>query len=222
MKVKDVMTRDVITVHPDTPLKEAAALLGRLGISGLVVVDSDGAVVGVLSEADILVKEGGERVVHTGILGWLFEAGTADIAQKLSARTVGEAMTTPALTIGPERPVHEAAARMIEDGVNRLPVLEDGKLVGIVSRADLVRAFTRTDEEIANEIRNEIVKRTLWLAPDTVEISVERGNVVLTGQVETATDAELLPVFVERVPGVISVSSELTYRDRRVKARTRA
>lgn len=219
MKVKDVMTRDVITVHPDTPLKEAAALLGRLGISGLAVVDSDGAVVGVLSEADILVKEGGERVVHTGILGWLFEAGTGDLAQKLSARSVGEAMTTPALTIGPERPVHEAAARMIEDGVNRLPVLEDGKLVGIVTRADLVRAFTRTDEEIADEIRNEIVKRTLWLAPDAVEITVEKGNVVLAGQVETATDAELLPVFVERVPGVISVSTELTYRDRGAKAR---
>ena len=222
MKIKDVMTRDVITVRPDRPLKEAAALLGQLGISGLVVVDSDGAVVGVLSEADILVKEGGERLTHTGILGWLFEAGTADIAQKLSARSVGEAMTTPALTIGPERPVHEAAARMIEDGVNRLPVIENGKLVGIVSRADLVRAFTRTDEEIGDEIRNEIVKRTLWIAPDAVEITVESGNVMLAGQVDTATDAELLPVFVERVPGVISVSSELTYRDRRVKARTRA
>ncbi len=219
MKIKEVMTRDVVTVGPDMLLKEAAELLGRLGISGLVVVDSDGAVVGVLSEADILVKEGGERAVHTGILGWLFEAGAADLAQKLSARTVGEAMTTPALTIGPERPVHEAATRMIEDGVNRLPVLENGKLVGIVSRADLVRAFTRTDEEIADEIRNEIVKRTLWLAPDAVEITVERGNVVLAGQVETATDAELLPVFVERVPGVISVSTELTSRDRKAKAR---
>ena len=219
MKIKDVMTRDVITVGPETPLKEAAAILGRKGISGLVVVDGDGTVVGVLSEADILYKEGGERSAHTGLLGWLFETGGSALEQKLAARTVGEAMTAPALTIGPERPVHEAAARMIEDGVNRLPVLEDGKLVGIVSRADLVRAFTRTDEEIGDEIRNEIVTRTLWLAPDAVEITVERGNVVLAGQVETANDAELLPIFVERVPGVVSVSTELTYRDRGAKAR---
>lgn len=219
MKIKEVMTRDVITVGPETPLKEAAAILGRKGISGLVVVDGDGTVVGVLSEADILYKEGGERSAHTGLLGWLFETGGSALEQKLAARTVGEAMTAPALTIGPERPVHEAAARMIEDGVNRLPVLEDGKLVGIVSRADLVRAFTRTDEEIGDEIRNEIVTRTLWLAPDAVEITVERGNVVLAGQVETATDAELLPIFVERVPGVVSVSTELTYRDRGAKAR---
>lgn len=219
MKIKDVMTRDVITVGPETPLKEAAAILGRKGISGLVVVDGDGAIVGVLSEADILVKESGKRSAHTGLLGWLFETGGSALEQKLAARTAGEAMTAPALTIGPERPVHEAAARMIEDGVNRLPVVEDGKLVGIVTRADLVRAFTRTDGEIADEIRNEIVERTLWIAPEAVQIGVEGGNVTLAGQVETATDAELLPVFVERVPGVVSVSSELTFRDRGAKAR---
>lgn len=216
MKVKDVMTREVVSVGPETPLKEAARLLGAKGISGLVVMDGD-AVVGVLSEADILVKEGGERVTHTGVLGWLFETGASELETKLAARTVGEAMTSPALTIGPDRPVHEAAARMIEDGVNRLPVVEDGKLVGIVSRADLVRAFTRTDAEIEEEIRTEIVKRTMWIAPEAVTVSVEGGTVTLEGQVETATDAELLPVFVERVPGVVEVRSALSYRDRSPK-----
>lgn len=212
MKIRELMTRDVLTVSPETSLKEAAAILGRNGISGLVVVDAAGAVVGVLSEADILLKEGGERTTHTGILGWLFETGASDLEHKLAARTAGEAMTAPALTIGPDRPVHEAAARMIEDGVNRLPVVDDGKLVGIVTRADLVRAFTRTDEDVAREIRDEIVRRTLWLDPDVVGVTVEDGNVTLAGEVETATDAELLPVFAERVPGVVSVRSELTYR----------
>ncbi len=219
MKIRDVMTRDVMTVRPETPLKEAAAILAEKGISGLAVVDEDGAVVGVLSEADILFKEGGERSTHTGLLGWLFETGGSALEHKLAARTAGEAMTSPALTIGPERPLHEAAARMIEDGINRLPVIDHGRLVGIVSRADLVRAFTRTDGEIADEIRNEIVKRTLWMAPDAIEITVESGDVMLAGEVETATDAELLPVFVQRVPGVVSVSSELTYRDRGAKER---
>lgn len=218
MKVKDVMTREVVAVGPETTLKEAARVLGAKGISGLVVVDGDD-VVGVLSEADILIKEGGERVTHTGILGWLFETGGSELEAKLAARTVGEAMTSPALTIGPDRPVHEAAARMIEDGVNRLPVVEDGKLLGIVSRADLVRAFTRTDAEIEEEIRTEIVKRTMWIAPEDVTVSVEGGAVTLEGQVETATDAELLPVFVERVPGVVGVRSTLSYRARGSKER---
>lgn len=211
MKIRDVMTRDVITVRPETPLKEAAAILAKNGISGVAVVDGDGAVVGVLSEADILFKEGGERSAHTGLLGWLFEGGST-LDQKLTARTAGEAMTAPALTIGPERPLHEAAIRMIESGVNRLPVIERSQLVGIVTRADVVRAFTRTDAEIEDEIRNEIVKRTLWMAPDAVEITVESGEVMLAGEVETATDAELLPIFVQRVPGVVSVSSALTCR----------
>lgn len=218
MKIKDVMTREVVTVNPSTSLKEAARVLDAKGISGLVVVDGD-EVVGVFSEADILVKEGGERVTHTGILGWLFETGASELEAKLAARTVGEAMTSPALTIGPDRPVHEAAARMIEDGVNRLPVVEDGKLLGIVSRADLVRAFTRTDAEIEEEIRTEIVKRTMWIAPEDVTVSVEGGAVTLEGQVETATDAELLPVFVERVPGVVEVHSTLSYRARGSKER---
>ncbi len=211
MKIRDVMTRDVITVGPETSLKEAATILAKNGISGMAVVDGDGAVLGVLSEADILFKEGGARSAHTGLLGWLFEGGSA-LDQKLAARTAGEAMTAPALTIGPDRPLHEAAIRMIEDSVNRLPVIERGQLIGIVTRADVVRAFTRTDAEIEDEIRNEIVKRTLWMAPDAIEITVESGNVMLAGEVETATDAELLPIFVQRVPGVVSVSSALTCR----------
>ena len=217
MKIKDVMTREVVTVSPKATLKEAARLLGTKGISGLVVVDGD-EVVGVLSEADILVKESGERVTHTGILGWLFEPGASEWEAKLAARTVGEAMTSPALTISPGRPAHEAATRMIEDDVNRLPVVEDGKLLGVVSRADLVRAFARTDAEIAEEIRTEIVARTMWIEPENVTVSVDGGAVTLEGRVETAIDAELLPVFVGRVPGVVEVHSTLGYRDHRPKA----
>ena len=76
-------------------------------------------------------------------------------------------MSAPALTIGPNRPVTEAANTMIEEGVNRLPVVDDdGVLIGIVTRADLVRAFVRSDEEVAREIREEVIRRTLWLEPD--------------------------------------------------------
>ena len=213
MKVRELMTTDVVTVTPETTLKEAAGLLVRHRISGVPVVDAGGDVLGVLSEADILVKEGGasgERR-HDGMLGWLFETDRA-LEDKLAAKTVGEAMTSPAITVRSNTPVHKAASRMVEDGINRLPVLHNGRLVGIVTRADLVRAFTRSDDEIADEIQNEILRRTLWLEPGAVTVSVADGAVEVAGEVETETDAELLPLFIQRVPGVVSVKAAITAR----------
>jgi osmotically-inducible protein OsmY len=105
---------------------------------------------------------------------------------------------------------------MVQEGINRLPVVDKRKLLGIVTRADLVRAFTRSDEEIANEIQTEILRRTLWLEPGAVTVRVADGVVEVTGEVETETDAELLPLFIERVPGVVSVEPALTVRALRV------
>jgi CBS domain-containing protein len=210
MKVSDLMSADVLTATPETSLKEVATVLARKRISGVPVVDEGGAVVGVLSEADILVKSGGERH-RTGMLGWLLEPDH-DLEDKIGARTVGEAMSAPAITIAPGRQVHEAAALMIAESINRLPVVKGGELVGILTRADVVRAFTRTDAEIAEEIREEILRRTLWLEPGRVSMEVIDGAVHLQGEVETEADAELLPVFVARVPGVVSVRTDLRIR----------
>jgi len=205
------MTRELMTVRSETPLKEAAAILAREKISGLPVVDADDHVVGVLSEGDVLFKEMG-RVGKKGLLERWLDLPLADTGAKIEARTVGEAMSAPAVTIGPKRPLAEAASTMIEQGVKRLPVVDaEGMLVGIVTRADLVRAFVRSDEEIAQEIRDDVIRRTLWIAPETVEVAVERGEVRLTGEVETKADAELIPAFVQRVPGVVSVLSKLRW-----------
>ena len=218
MKIEDVMTRAVRTVEPGTPLKRVAEILSELGVSGLPVVE-DGRVVGVVSEQDILVKERAENPARRGLLGLLLD-GAAEVELKLHATTAGEAMTAPAITIAPGRPVAEAAARMIDERINRLPVVDDaGNLVGIVTRADLVRAFVRSDEEIRREIREEIIFRTLWIPPERVSVTVEKGAVTLAGQVETKGDAELLPVFVQRVPGVVSVESRLTWQIDEVRRR---
>jgi len=121
-------------------------------------------------------------------------------------------MTAPARTIGPERPVVEAAKRMLEEAVNRFPVVDDdGALVGIVTRADLVRAFVRSDEAIAREIREDVVMKTLWIAPEALEISVDHGAVRIGGNVESKTDAELIEAFARRVPGTVSVESHLSW-----------
>jgi CBS domain-containing protein len=208
MKIKDVMTTDVVTVPPAASLKEVASILAERHVSGVPVIDQDGSLLGVISEADILFKECGPSEPQ-GVLTWMLEP---DAPAKLKARTAGQAMTHPARTIGPERPVSEAAKRMLEEGMNRFPVVDsDGKLLGIVTRADLVRAFVRSDAAIEREIREDVLLRTLWISPEELTIRVREGNVTLGGQVDSKSEAELVEAFAGRVPGIVSVESRLTW-----------
>jgi CBS domain-containing protein len=210
MRVRQLMTENVVTVEPDASLRDAAALLVQHRISGLPVV-SGGKVVGVLSEGDIVMKTSGGNE-RGGLLAWLFDV---DIdSERIAARTVSDAMSSPVVTIAPSRPVHEAARLMIDDGVNRLPVVDEGRLLGIVTRADIVRAFTRSDAELADEIRDDILRKTFWAEPGSVRVAVSEGRVSLAGEVETEADMEMLPLFVSRVPGVVSVSADLHARSR--------
>jgi CBS domain-containing protein len=205
MHVQDVMTEDVATVRPETPLKEVAALLVEKRISGLPVCDADGALLGVVSEADILVKEEGVEPERRRALAWLLRGDNG--ADKIAATTAGEAMTSPAVTIDSRRPVSDAARLMIERSVNRLPVVEGARLVGIVTRADLVAAFTRSDEEIRREIVDELLVRTLWIEPGLLRVDVDEGRVTISGQVDTQTELELAAAFIRRVPGVVDVDA---------------
>jgi CBS domain-containing protein len=213
MKVEEVMTPDVITVRPETSLKEVASILADKGISGVPVVNESGAVVGVVSEGDILFKERPPSS-RRGIWAWLLDPHRVEGQLKLEARTAEEAMTRPAKTIAPYRKVGAAAATMVDSSVNRLPVVDaDGKLVGIVTRADLVRAFVRPDEAIEREIKRDVLERTLWIDPTYLRISVENGEVRLAGKVDTKEQADIVAQLVHSVPGVVSVDSQLTALD---------
>jgi CBS domain-containing protein len=211
MKVQDVMTRDVVTVVPETPLKDVAVILVSRGISGLPVCNAQRHVLGVISEGDILYKERGSGKRHAGPFAWLLDETRDADRRKEQARQAGEAMTSPALTIGPHRSVSEAASLMTQRGINRLPVVAGDELVGIVTRADLVRAFARSDEEIKAEIEEQVLEQTLWIDRDRVEVDVAHGCVMLGGTVEARSDAILLERFVGRVPGVVSVYSLLVW-----------
>jgi CBS domain-containing protein len=213
MVVRKLMTTDVVTVDVTTPLKHAALLLAERRISGVPVVDRDGAVVGVLSEADVLVQERGGPRGPGGLLGLLLDPD-ALWREKAGARLVGDAMTAPAICIGPARPAHEAAARMLDARVNRLPVVEDGKLVGILTRADLVRAFVRDDEELEREIRDEVFGRALWLDPNQLEVDVRRGVANVFGSLDCDADERAMASLVGRVPGVVSVVSHVRVGER--------
>lgn len=212
MRVESVMTRDVVTVAPQTPLKEVARLLVERGISGVPVCDAAGRVLGVVSEGDILFKEEGAEAVEPRGLRRLLHADDATI--KALARTAEEAMTSPAVTIAPTRRVDEAARTMVDRRVNRLPVVAGDRLVGIVTRADLVAAFIRPDEQIRREIAEDVLLRTLWIDPQPIEVAVANGEVSIRGRVATASEAELIATYVGRVPGVVDVDvSELAWRD---------
>lgn len=209
MKVSDVMTEKVFTVDSDTPLKIVATRMLEYGVSGMPVVDGD-RVLGVISETDVLFKE---RTApdRKGLVDWLVHYAEDPPLAKLEARTAGQAMTTPAVTIAPGRSVADAAERMLELSIDRLPVVDGDSLVGIVTRTDLVRAFTRGDEEIERDIREDGILRRFWLSTATIQITVEEGIVALAGRVASKELADSIVEFAEQTPGVVSVESKLTW-----------
>lgn len=209
MKVSDVMTTKVFTAPRDMPLRLAATHLLEYGISGMPVVEDD-RVVGVISETDILFKER-TAPERQGLVDWLVHYGEDPPAAKLSARTVGDAMTSPAVTIGSKKLVAEAAELMLDLSIDRLPVVDAEQLVGIVTRADLVRAFTRKDELIEREIREEVILKTLWVNPTRVNVKVDDGCVTLWGRVDNEGVAQQIIHFTQRVPGVVAIEPRLRW-----------
>lgn len=207
MKVRDLMTHDIVTVQDSASLKTAARMLVEHGISGMPVI-ADGRVVGVFSERDLLFKEQG-RPERKRWIGWLIDPTDVSDQPKLEAHKVRDAMTSPPITINANETVAGAARLMLQAGVSRLPVIENSVLAGIVTRADLVRAFARTDDEINTEITEDVVGRWALREGEAIEASVENGDVTLTGRLHDRDESELLTRLVGRVPGVTSVETQV-------------
>jgi CBS domain-containing protein len=213
LKVRDVMTPGVITVGPSMPLHDVARAMAEHGISGAPVVDPAGELIGVISEGDFLLKERGRAARPKGALDRLF-GRRADMAddRRLTAQTAGQAMSAPPVTIDDDRAVREAAALMIDRAINRLPVLSAGRLVGIVTRADLVRAYLRRDDETLRTIREEVLHDTMWIDPDDLQVEVTDGHVRLAGSVDRRSTATILEKLIGLVDGVDRVHNDLRWR----------
>lgn len=197
MQVLDLMTTEVIKVSPGTPIKEAAQLMFRHRVSGLPVVDDEGRLSGIITEADFLRLE--------------VARGEADDPAPIEA--VGEVMSSGVVTVGPEEGLAEAAKIMVVQDVKRLPVVdEDERLLGIISRLDIVAVFTRPDEIIEDEIREDLVRRVLFVDPDAIEVSVKGGVVTFSGEIGTRNEARLLEELARRLDGVMKVDNQLTWR----------
>jgi CBS domain-containing protein len=211
MRVSDVMSRTLLSVPPDMPLRDVARLLNEHQISGVPVID-DGVCVGVVSEADLLVKQLGRPLSRRLPIEWIIgERHDPNELRRRAATTAREAMTSPAVTISADRPLREAAAIMVDRGVNRLPVVAEGRVIGIITRSDLVRAYLRLDAEILRVVREEILRGTMWLDPDALDVTVREGIVYLSGTVDRRSTARIIEKLVGLVDGVSHVICSLTW-----------
>jgi CBS-domain-containing membrane protein len=208
--VADLMTTEVVSVDETAGFKQMVELIEQHRISALPVVDGQRRVIGVVSEADLILKEDridlGEQHV--------FESHRRrQERERAGGTTARELASVPAVTIGPGDSVREAAKLMHDRAIKRLPVVDgDGRLVGVISRSDVLRVFMRSDDDIRREIVEDVIRRTMLLDAPTLVISVTDGIVTATGEVDRKTDAEILTRLSAAVAGVVAVESHIRYR----------
>ena len=198
IRVGDVMQREVLTVTPETPLKEVAELFREHDISGVPVV-ADGVPVGVISETDIVRKESTIDVEHTHD-----KHPDAGVVRRAHSRTAGDVMSTELVVVEPWHSIWSAAYEMVQARVNRLLVVHEGQLVGLVTRSDLVGAFVREDADVEAEIREDLLP-SIGLGPHELAFTVRAGVVRIEPEEHQEEVAALACDAFARVPGVVDV-----------------
>ncbi|MFB7462320.1 CBS domain-containing protein [Streptomyces sp. NPDC056224] len=205
IKVGDLMTDEVVSVVTSTSFKDVAKLLAQHDISGLPVLDDEDRVLGVVSESDLIGRETADRPLARGV-----PDGRGTFPADFSA---GEVMTAPAVTVPAEETVAGAARLMARRGVERLPVVDDEeRLVGIVTRRDLLRLFLRPDAEIRRRVVEGILMDTMGLGADAVAVHVVDGVVALDGRLERRSQVPVLVRLTGQVEGVVAVVPRLSAR----------
>ena len=204
-RVSDVMTPDVVTASEDALVGEIVGKMATHRVSGLPIVEDGGRLVGVVSQADLL-----PRLAATRPAGGRTRRGRR--AAKAAATSARQLMTAPALTIGADEPLSAAARKMQLKKVKRLLVTgDDGQLLGIVSRADLLRLYARADAAIRGDVINHVLRRILWIDTRQVQVDVQAGVVTLSGAVGRRTTAAIAARLAADVPGVVAVRNEIRY-----------
>ena len=207
MKVVDVMTTDVVAALPDWSLKQAARVMIDAGVSGLPVVGDDGTVAGIITEADFIETEAGRIVGRERLFDTVFGE-----KRTRTPSTVEAAMSRSPIVVDRNTTIAEAARLMTDRKVKRLPVVDpNGRLEGIVSRGDILVAFARGDDEIADAVERGVIRRILMLESRDVSVHVADGVVTLSGQVPNRSDAKLLEELVGRIEGVVRCDSDLVW-----------
>ena len=205
------MSTDIVAVRRDATFKEMAATLRQHRVSGFPVIDDEGKVIGVVSEADLLAKEA-LADSQPGGPGRIASLVHHKEVQKAAGVTAGDLMTHPAVTVGPDDTAEHAARMMYSLQVKRLPVVDaGGSLVGIISRADVLAVFDRPDEEILAEITTEVILHRFLMDPALFMVTVMDGVVTVQGNPETADVGHQVVDAIRQVGGVVAVRDELAY-----------
>jgi len=221
MKAQDVMVRDVVTVGPDTNVADAVALLVKHDISALPVVDADDNLIGILSEADLLEREelGAEHHHPWWVETVMPASRLADEFAKAHGKKVSELMSTDVITASEDTPVSEIAALLERHRIKRVPIVSGGKVVGIVSRSNLIQALAssksasepknETDRSIRLELLDRLEQQRQWTDFGSRNIIVQDGVVHLWGLVSSESERKALTALAGGVPGVSEVADEM-------------
>jgi CBS domain-containing protein len=219
MRARDIMTTDLTTVSPGTPIATVAPVMAERGVSGIPVLDSAGRLCGLVTESDIMRRVAAERDKAPGWLAGLL-GDAARLAQEYARRhgtSARDVMTPDLETVGPDTPVADVAAALERRRVRRLPVVEDGRLVGVVSRADLLKAVLNApptapaaadDTAIRAEPRRRLAREP-WVDRNFLHVGVRGGEVTLSGFARNDEVRQAMRVLAEGVPGVRAVHLDL-------------
>jgi CBS-domain-containing membrane protein len=211
LTVKDVMTTRVVSVKRDTSFRSMAAALRDCRVSAFPVLDDDGKVIGLVSEADMLAKEALDSEPH-GMPGMIAGLLRRKEYEKARGTTAGDLMSRPPITVAPDDTLERAARLMYTRKVKRLPVVdESGQLVGIIGRSDLLAVFDRSDEEILKAITDDIVLNQFLADPNALHVTVENGVVTLSGVLETSSVGHEIVDQARHAQGVVAVRDRLSY-----------
>jgi CBS domain-containing protein len=210
IQVRDVMTAAVVSVGENTPFKEIVEALAKTRVSAVPVLDDAGRVLGIVSVSDLVTRVATAGHPDARVPGT--PGGRRATRRKSQADTAGTLMTAPPVTIHPNSSIVNAARAAAKAHVRRLPVIdEQGVLVGIVTRSDLLRVFLRGDAEIRAHIIEEILTHRFCTDPSSIDVTVQDGVVTLTGQLERRWLIAPLLQDTRAVAGVVSVQDHLTY-----------
>jgi CBS domain-containing protein len=226
MLVRDVMSAPAITIDPRATIRSAIQRMLASRLSGLPVADASGALLGIVSESDLLHRsEIGTAKTRSGWLDFLLGPGrSAQDYTQSHARYVEEIMTRDVITIGEDATLDEAVKLMDEHKIRRLPVMRGAAIVGLFARSDLLRALLRSEEQaevraqplsdpqIAQAILDEINAQK-WSTPDSIKVEVHSGDVVLSGVIFDERERDAIRICAENVPGVKTVVDNMIWVD---------
>ena len=206
--VKDVMSTHVIAIRDIATFKEIATTLHEQRVSAFPVIDEDNKVIGVVSEADLLAKEALEGTVPRTQQSLTQQS----VRRRVNAVTAADLMTKPPVTTSPDEPVTHAARLMYDRRVKRLPVTrDDGTLIGIVTRSDVLSVYSRSDADIQHQITQDLVLGTFACDPDRFTVTVKNGIVTIKGAPESTLIGLDIVSAIRHVEGVVAVRDRLSY-----------